>query len=243
MTEQAEAPREPEQEGPRDFVRYTFLRLRPEWRRNPPQEREDGRRSLVEVLTHPPEDLSLGTFSLVGTKAEVHGLLWMVSPRLESFQELEAKIWGTPLGGYLEVPYSFLGMGRRSEYLEGHVHGGHEGGRLTLGTKRYLFVYPFVKKREWYGLPFPERRRIMGEHFRIGHRFPDVEIHTGYSFGIDDPEFILAFGSDEPRDFLDLVQALRVTEASRYTELETPIFTCLAVDPSRMLELADGLSR
>ncbi len=82
---------------------------------------------------------------------------------------------------------------------------------------------------------------MMGEHFRIGHHFPHVQIHTGYSFGLDDPEFILAFEAEWPGEFLDLVQKLRSSEASRYTELETPIFTCLKVAPARMLELAEGL--
>ncbi|MGA7922752.1 MAG: chlorite dismutase family protein, partial [Thermoplasmata archaeon] len=105
----------------------------------------------------------------------------------------------------------------------------------------YLFVYPFVKKREWYGLAFKERQRIMGEHFRIGHRHPKVRIHTGYSFGIDDMEFILAFEAESPAEFLDLVSELRSTEASRYTALETPIFTCVLTSGRRMLDLADGL--
>lgn len=81
----------------------------------------------------------------------------------------------------------------------------------------------------------------MGEHFRVGHRFPDVHIHTGYSFGLDDMEFVLAFEAERPERFLELVEALRPSEASRYTALETPIFTCRRVTPQRMLELAEGV--
>ena len=40
-------------------------------------------------------------------------------------------------------------------------------------------------------------------------------------------EFILAFEAESPAEFLDLVSGLRSTEASRYTALETPIFTCV----------------
>ncbi|MDE1821413.1 MAG: chlorite dismutase family protein [Euryarchaeota archaeon] len=225
----------------RDFVRYTFLRMGPAWRQRSRQERLAGIDELQEVLQAPPAGLMLRTFSLVGTKAGVDAMLWTVSPRLESLQELEARIGGTRMGAVLDVPFAYLGMGRRSEYLGGHDHGGQEGGRVSMGTKPYLFVYPFVKKRAWYGLPFKERQRIMGEHFRIGHQFPEVEIHTGYSFGLDDPEFILSFGADDPATFLDLVQALRPSEASRYTEIETPIFTCVACPPRRMLELGSGI--
>jgi chlorite dismutase len=229
------------EDGPRDYVRYTFWTLRPEWRRLPEAERTRDREDLERRLGAPPGDLTVRTYSLVGTRSGVHGLVWMMGPRLEAFQEFEARLWGGGLGGYLEFPYGYFGMGRRSEYLAGHAHAGQETATVRPAGARYLFVYPFVKKREWYGLPFEERRRIMGEHFRIGHQYPGVTIHTGYSFGLDDAEFILAFESDAPAEFLDLVQALRPTEASRYTALETPIFTCVAVSPRRMIELAAGV--
>ncbi|EQD54892.1 Chlorite dismutase, partial [mine drainage metagenome] len=147
-----------------------------------------------------------------------------------------------PSGGYLETTYAYLGMARRSEYLGDHAHGGEgSSSRRRPFDRPYLFVYPFVKKREWYGLPFEERRRIMGEHFRIGHQYPNVQIHTGYSFGIDDMEFVLAFETDAPAEFLDLVNDLRPTEVSRYTALETPIFTCVLVSARRAIDLAEGL--
>ena len=227
---------------PRDFIKYTLLHLRPEWRRLPASERTAGRDAMRAVLEHPPADLIVRTYSLAGTRAEAEMLLWLISPRIEVLQEFHARLFGTPMGGYLDTAYSYLGMARRSEYLGGHQHEGQEGSELKRRPHDlpYLVVYPFVKKREWYGLPFGERRRIMGEHFRIGHKYPRIQIHTGYSFGIDDPEFILAFETDSVGDFLDLVEALRGSEASRYTLIETPIFTALRAPPARMVELAEG---
>jgi chlorite dismutase len=227
----------------RDLVKYTFFRLDPAWRRRSRETRRAGRRELAALLERPGRGVFLRTYSLVGTKAGTEALVWIVADTLEAIQELHARIIGSAMGAYLSVAYSYLGLGRRSEYLGDHAHAGQEGeaGRRRPVGRPYLFVYPFVKKREWYALPFEERRRIMGEHFRIGHRFPRVAIHTGYSFGIDDAEFILGFEADSPAEFLDLVQALRSSEASRYTALETPIFTCRLVPPITMLELADGV--
>jgi chlorite dismutase len=236
------AARNPEEpEGPRDFVRYVFWTLRPEWRKKPLDERTADLTDLERRLASGAPELTVRTYSLVGTKSGVHGLLWLMSPRLETFTDFEGRLWGGPIGAYLDFPFGYFGMGRRSEYLGSHAHGGQEAGSVRPSGRKYLFVYPFVKKREWYGLPFEERRRIMVEHFQIGHKYPGVQIHTGYSFGLDDPEFLLAFEGDSPAEFLDLVQALRPTVASRFTALETPIFTCLAVPPRRMLDLAAGL--
>jgi chlorite dismutase len=242
MTEKRPSPSS--EEGiPSDFVKYTFFHLRPEWRRLPASERGPGREAFASVLEHPPDGLLVRTYSLVGLKAGTELLVWSIGPRLEGIQELHARLAGTALGGYLETAYSYLGLGRRSEYLGEHAHGGEGGsGRRRPEDQPYLFVYPFVKKREWYGLPLEERKRVMGEHFRIGHRYPHVRIHTGYSFGLDDMEFILAFEGESPREFLELVHDLRPSEASRYTALETPIFTCLLATPRRALELAEGVS-
>ncbi len=163
------------------------------------------------------------------------------SRSLEPFQELVSAVLATRLGRHLEIPYSYLAMTRPSHYTRSHKHPGQEGsvGDEGLPPKqaKYLFVYPFVKKRSWYGLPFAERQRIMGEHFKVGHKYPNIKINTGYSFGLDDQEFVLAFEGDEPAEFLALVEELRSTEASKYTELETPIFTCVRSDAVQLLRL------
>jgi chlorite dismutase len=67
---------------------------------------------------------------------------------------------------------------------------------------------------------------MMDEHIRIGSKYRSVKLHTTYSFGLDDQEFVVAFETDFPADFLDLVQELRETKASSYTLRDTPMFTC-----------------
>jgi chlorite dismutase len=106
----------------------------------------------------------------------------------------------------------------------------------------YLVVYPFVKLRSWYSLPTDERQRAMDEHMRIGHEFETIVNHTTYSFGIDDQEFMTAFECDEPADFMHLMLTLRDTEASRYTERDTPIFVGTSVPIRAALDALDGAS-
>jgi chlorite dismutase len=80
----------------------------------------------------------------------------------------------------------------------------------------------------------------MDEHIRIGHEFTTIHNHTTYSFGIDDQEFMTAFECDEPADFMHLMLTLRESEASRYTERDTPIFVGTAVTIRAALDALDG---
>lgn len=171
----------------------------------------------------------MSSFSLMGLRADVDWMVWRVGENLETFQEMSTQLAQTTLGSYLSTSYNYLSMTRRSIYVKEHTHPGSEGSRLTvsLPVAKYLFIYPFVKTREWYALPLEDRQKMMDEHIAIGHQFPSVKIHTAYSFGLDDQEFVLAFESDSPGDFLDLVMRLRESKASRYTLRDTPIFTCV----------------
>src|SRR5256712_14038737 len=82
---------------------------------------------------------------------------------------------------------------------------------------------------------------MLVDPFGMGHRSPQVKIHPAYSFGLAAQEFVVAFECDEPAAFLDLVMELRESQASRYTERETPIFTCVRMVPAGALQLALGL--
>src|SRR5688500_2771152 len=89
-------------------------------------------------------------------------------------------------------------------------------------------------------MPADQRWTIMQEHIKIGREYPSIDLNTSYSFGLDDQEFVVAFETDDPADFLDLVQRLRTTEASRYTKRDTPTFTCVAASVTRALAALDG---
>ena len=77
---------------------------------------------------------------------------------------------------------------------------------------------------------------IMNVHIRVGNKYPSVKLNTTYSFGLDDQDFVVAFETDEPKDFLDLVMELRETQASKYTLRDSPIFTCVQMPVEQILE-------
>jgi chlorite dismutase len=227
-----------EEQGDREvrFLKYTFFKAGREWRSLERASKEASSKEFLDAVNDKRLDSSF--FSLVGIRGDVDFMILMESPNVDAFQPAVSRFLATGLGRYLDIPYSYLAMTKNSRYLGSHSHPGQEGkGGSAWTNSKYLFVYPFVKKREWYRLPFAERQRMMADHFRVGHKYPKIKIHTGYSFGLDDQEFVLAFEGDEPSEFLALVEELRGTEASMYTQLETPIFTCRRVDPSSMVSL------
>ena len=227
-----------EPKEPREFVKYTFYKVRPEWRLLPADVKKAQKAEFAALLRDLEDEIVLRTYSLVGIRADTDFMVWAIDPSLEAFRDLARRIASTGLGHSLETAYAYLGATRPSEYFGGSVAGAPERAATKAFPhgQRYLFVYPFWKKREWYSIPFERRQEMMRDHFRIGHKYPDVKIHTAYSFGLDDQEFVLSFEADEPLDFLDLVMDLRPSEASRYTERETPIFTCLLASPQQMLD-------
>ena len=215
----------------RDFVKYSFFKVDPEWRRLPEKERQDSKAQFAEVLGEFSDRVSLSSYSLVGTRGDVDFLLWKVSESLEAINELMARVNHTELARYLTVPHSYLAMTRRSPYIDDHKHEGQEGtGASTMRIigRKYLFIYPFVKTHDWYQLPKEERQSLMNEHFVIGHKYPDVKISTAYSVGLDDQEFVLGFETDDPSHFLDLVMDLRESKVRPFTLIDTPIFSCIS---------------
>src|SRR3954464_393818 len=218
------------------YVAYTFFRVDSAWRRLPVEERAAGKDAFAEVV----EDWSarmdtLRAYTVTGVRPDSDFFLWKITNRYEDLGELAAALNATPLAAWLETPYSYLATTKASEYTKAR-----RPRRVIPKGSPYLVVYPFVKVRPWYGLPAEERQRAMDEHIRIGAEFPTIHNHTTYSFGIDDQEFMTVFECEEPSDFMHLMLTLRESEASRYTERDTPIFVGTSVDIRAALDQLDG---
>jgi chlorite dismutase len=218
----------------RHFVKYTFLKVDPAWRRLDDAERAQHKREFLAACDDFAGERLLRAFSLVGTRGDTDMMLLSQATNLERIHEFHVVLGQSGLMKWCATPYSYLAMTKESEYSD--------ESRLEVRPAhgKYLFVYPFVKTREWYRLPPDERWQIMQEHIRIGREYPQIDLNTSYSFGLDDQEFVVAFEGDDPAAFLDLVQRLRTTDASAYTKRDTPTFTCVACSVERALSALDG---
>ncbi|MTD44170.1 chlorite dismutase [Conexibacter sp. W3-3-2] len=218
----------------RHFVKYTFLKVDRAWRLLPAEERAEHKREFLAACEDFGQDHLLQACSTVGTRGDADMMLVAEAENLDRIHEFHVVLAQSGLMRWCDTPYSYLGMRKTSEYSD------EERQKPRPFTGKYLFVYPFVKQRAWYALDAQERWRIMQEHIRVGKEFPNVDNHTTYCFGLDDQEFVVAFDTNDVGAFLDLVQRLRTTESSAWTERDTPSFTCINTTIERAVSALDG---
>ncbi len=221
----------------KQFVKFSFFRLRDDVRAAPIEDRAALASGLMALIERSAARMLTRTYSTVGTRADTDFLIWQVADDLGEIQDWHGALLGSAVGAALARPHSLLSMTMRSMYSN-PLHAG-AGGRDRLrddgGTADYLFVYPMVKTKAWYQLPQAERQAIMNEHIAVGHKYHDVKINTTYSYGLDDQEFVVAFEADNPGRFLALVRELRTSRSTSYTERDTPMFTCRRQSPEALM--------
>ncbi|MEX2195479.1 MAG: chlorite dismutase family protein [Thermoleophilaceae bacterium] len=220
----------------RHFVKFTFLKVDPAWRRRSPEERAGDKREFAAACAEFAGDHALRAYSLVGTRGDADLMVRSWARTLDPIHQLHVLLNQSGLMRWADISHSYLAMTKPSPYSDEE----RPLGPRPNEEATYLFVYPMWKKRAWYALPADERMRVMRSHIETGRRYPGIEINTAYSYGLDDQEFVVAFNGHDPGEFLDLVHELRGTESSAYTESETPIFTCISASVERALGALDG---
>ena len=204
------------------FVHALALGLDAGWRRLPLEERCQTADELVAAIRIDSE-VTTHCYSMVGLQPGADLLLWSLAPSLDSLEERSAMVLRTGMGRWMAVKESFLGVIQPSQYVKKPTP--QEQSLFSGERSRYLVVYPFTKSTDWYLLGRDERQRIMNEHMKVGHGYPEVRQLLAYSFGIDDMDFLVAYETDDLPKFGELVRALRGTESRRSTVRDTPILT------------------
>jgi chlorite dismutase len=209
--------------NPEKFFTFTFYKVDPKWRWLNEMGKDEASREFLELLNAARKKIKIRTYSTIGLRHDSEFMIWTMSPSLENIQVLASKIYTTILGKYIEPTSTYLSLTRKSFYSN-QVKLGFETEEEPL---RYAVVYPFIKSREWYLLPFEKRKEMMEEHIRVGRKYPEIRLNTTYSFGIDDQDFMLAFETDNLSRFQSLIIDLRETQVSKYIIKDTPMIPCV----------------
>src|SRR5436190_3307450 len=173
----------------RTFVKYTFIKVDPAWRRRDPLERAQDKREFAAACNDFAEDHYLRAYRLVGMRGDCDLMVRSASASLDAIHELHVLFNESGLMRWSQIPYSYLAVTKESLYADEP-----QPLRPRPSDHRYLVVYPMWKKREWYRLSDDERMRIMRDHIGVGRCYTGISTNTAYSYGLHDQEFVVASG-------------------------------------------------
>jgi peroxiredoxin len=162
-----------------------------------------------------------GIYTTTGFGPAADLMMWWVAHSPDDVQDLLVRFRKTQLGRSLTLTESFLGLVRPAEFAADHLPAFVKGD----APKKYACVYPFVRTPDWYLLDPKERGQLLRLHGEVGRGYDDVLANTTSAFGLGDFEWILAFEADGVERIVELIRALRATEARRYTKVEIPFIT------------------
>ena len=211
----------------KQFVNFIFFRVNPDWRKLEATQKNEFKRQFDEVVNRYREELLIFNYSMVGFDSKADLMFWRIGDSLDAIQEMTASIYKTELGSYLETANNYLSVTKKRMFIPpGNEDGSEDRYHVVAGEKKYHFVYPCSKTRDWYEKTGEERDKMIEEHFMVGSKFRNIKIHMTHAFGFGEQEFIVSFETDEPKDFIALAEELNQTQASNFTIRGTPIYTC-----------------
>lgn len=211
----------------KQFVNFIFFRVNSDWRKLEREKREIYKAEFARVFEDFRSELLVYNYSLVGFDSKADLMFWRIGESLDSIQNMTAALFRTNLGSYLETADNYLSVTKKMMFVSPDKNAKAEDRfHILAGEKKYLFVYPCAKHRDWYDKTGEERESLIEENFMVGKKFGTIKIHLTHAFGFGEQEFIVLFETDEPKDFLSLAEEMSQTQASKLTLRGTPIYTC-----------------
>jgi len=209
----------------RYFFNFSFFQIDPKWRWMADLAKEESAKEVENVIKN--SGIKFRTYSTLGLRSDADFLFWFAAKSIEEIQSVISKLYLTVFGKYIIPTQTYVSCTRPSIYArKGRTIAFVAGNE----SKKYAIVYPFTKTREWYLLSKEDRQKMMDEHIDVSQKYPDIVLNTTYSFGIDDQDFMLAFETDDLRNFQDLIMDLRETKVSAYVKVDTPMLVCVKKD-------------
>jgi chlorite dismutase len=177
------------------------------------------------------------TFAVLGHKADL-GVMGLDADQW-SLRRLQSDL----VAAGLELVWSYVSLTEVSEYAAG-VPEALKQARLypqlpPEGMSAVCF-YPMSKRRgetrNWFSLPFEERKTLMLGHGSVGRTFAGrvLQLITG-STGLDDWEWGVTLFAQRPDDLKEVVYTMRFDPASAVYAEFGPFYTGMVADIEEVL--------
>jgi peroxiredoxin len=151
----------------------------------------------------------------------------------------------------LEVVDSYVSLTELSEYAQGvpeHLRQARLHPQLPPAGKPAWCFYPMSKRRggpdrNWFTLPYDERKELMYEHGASGRTFAGrvLQVVTG-STGLDDFEWGVTLFAVNPDDLKEVVYTMRFDRASAVYAEFGPFYTGMVAPLDDVLDRVGLLS-
>lgn len=207
----------------KQFVNFMFFRVNPDWRKLDPETKQRFKSEFQSVYDNFSPDFLLFSYSLIGFDSKADLMFWRIGNSLDLIQEMTAKLYRTDLGSFLETVDNYLSVTKKMMFVS---NSSEDRFHVNAGEKKYHFLYPCAKHKDWVEKTGEERDALIEENFMVGRKFQNIKIHLTHAFGISDEEYLISFETDEPKDFLALAEELRQTPASKLSLRGMPVYTC-----------------
>ena len=102
----------------RHFVKFTFLKLDPAWRRLDAEVREAGKREFAAACADFADGHLLRAFSTIGTRGDTDLMVLTQAQNLDRIHEFHVVLGQSGLMRWATIPHSFLAMTKPSEYSD-----------------------------------------------------------------------------------------------------------------------------
>src|SRR5689334_5851204 len=102
----------------RHFVKYSFFKLDPAWRRLDADERAEHKREFLAACEDFAAQRLLRAFSTVGTRGDADLMLLTQATNLDRIHEFHVVLQQSGLMSWCSMPYSFLALTKESEYSD-----------------------------------------------------------------------------------------------------------------------------
>src|SRR5215216_7321628 len=102
----------------RTFVKYTFIKVDPAWRRRDPLERAQDKREFAAACNDFADDHYLRTYSLVGTRGDCDLMIRSAAKTVDPIHELHVVLNQSGLMRWADIPHSYLALTKESLYAD-----------------------------------------------------------------------------------------------------------------------------
>lgn len=185
------------------YVQYVIWRLESAYHALESNERIVAKQQFLGTWESFQSKALVVSYALTGLRIDADILCVRVSDSLELLQDMTCRLQSSGMGKFLVPTFSYLAVAGGPRYAA-KTAGEAE---FAPGQGRYLFLSPWARGPEWFGLSVAEREKAEAA-VQQAAKAAKVRLHPGLR-GLEELDDLVAAEVDEPSDYLGFAATLK----------------------------------